>query len=259
MTQRCNMLRCRFFTLLELLIVVAVIAILASLLLPALNKAIDKAKSISCSGNLKQLGLGIGQYTSDYSDYLPISQKNWNLFGTTATWPGTWVAEIAPYCGKPKAKERKKETGSGIFLCKSFYPEMVFQNPESFTADSYYLALGYGWNIQMGYLDTDLTYNLQKNTTGTYPRMKTNALKTPSQKILCGDSADTDGGANGHSKLRQLFSPYLSYGSFGFPSTAQMVSIRHSIGGNYAMGDGHVTYFRQSYLVGTLNKHYTRD
>ena len=61
----------QIFTLVELLIVIAIIAILAGMLLPALNLAREKAQTIRCSGNLKQLSLGLGQYGLENGDFFP--------------------------------------------------------------------------------------------------------------------------------------------------------------------------------------------
>jgi prepilin-type N-terminal cleavage/methylation domain-containing protein len=64
--------RSQGFTLIELLVVIAIIAILASILFPVFARARENARRTSCLNNLKQIGLGIMQYTQDYDEKYPI-------------------------------------------------------------------------------------------------------------------------------------------------------------------------------------------
>jgi len=96
----------RGFTLIELLMVVAIIAILASLLFPGLSRAKKSSCLAACSSNLRQIGIAIQLYAADFNDKMPLAfQRYWGapiergLVGAGHGW--TMHGMLLTYAGVP--------------------------------------------------------------------------------------------------------------------------------------------------------------
>jgi len=88
-------MRKRAFTLIELLVVIAIIAILAAILFPVFAKAREKARQSACSSNVKQLALGVLQYSQDYDGWTP--PRYYRLDPAAAGGPNIWDNLVQPY------------------------------------------------------------------------------------------------------------------------------------------------------------------
>lgn len=115
----------RFFTLIGLLVVIAIIAILASMLLPALSKARETAKKASCQNSLKQIALAYSLYASDYDGLIPPPYNGSSVYYAT-------YSQFLVKCGYLKdsatprvfrvnrpAETLAAENASNIFKCPS--------------------------------------------------------------------------------------------------------------------------------------------
>ena len=96
------------FTLIELLVVIAIIAILAAILFPVFARARENARRSSCQSNLKQMGLGILQYTQDYDETMPKG-RSW----VTATTYVSWQSAVQPYVKSTQLFKCPSNTSTG--------------------------------------------------------------------------------------------------------------------------------------------------
>lgn len=150
------------FTLIELMAVIAVIAILITLLLPALSRAKDMGRRTLCASNLKQVGSGFFLYAQDWSEYLP---RAWD--GNNST---LWGITIIDYIGKKT-----------VLSCPSDSVHMSIQRSNSI----------YWWNYLQYSYGCNWTYDSVAGTrlfTEVIWKNRLNKIPKISSTILAGDS-----------------------------------------------------------------------
>lgn len=159
------------FTLIELLIVIAIIAILAALLLPALNQARGRAHATTCRNNLKELGLGMQLYLGDYQDYLP-PVSNGETSGSAPYWPRLLMGRTSSIVG----------LASGLYAHnRLFYcPEMKGSYDLNATTES----TGGWWTMRPHYGVNSLLYT---GNSGWQSSTKSGRIRNPSIKFLLAD------------------------------------------------------------------------
>jgi prepilin-type N-terminal cleavage/methylation domain-containing protein/prepilin-type processing-associated H-X9-DG protein len=158
----------RAFTLLELLIVIAIIMILAAILLPGLNRSRQLSKSIYCANNLKNINMGFGMYASDWDGYfVPYKYPN----GSYIHWP----YGIDPYIGG------KAKSGWCFSYRHDFGSSMAWYCPSGpvYKEDT-------SGRYRSDYID--YAYNISLGGYGSGGSKQIHSISRPSKVLLCLDS-----------------------------------------------------------------------
>lgn len=166
---------CRGFTLVELLVVIGVIAMLISILLPALNRARRAAQNISCLSGLHQQGIALQMYASQNNGWLP---PGWGPDGNPDDTFDDYLATLMPGSGRNSQTPVNADPLHSMLICVEGYNRMEITNP---------VALNYACNIAV----------LGSVSDAANPCHKITQIKRSSEVIVIGDAnqAFPDGGS----------------------------------------------------------------
>ncbi|BCM90655.1 hypothetical protein IAD21_02512 [Abditibacteriota bacterium] len=201
------------FTLIELLVVIAIIAILAAILFPVFARARENARRASCQSNLKQIALGLKQYTQDYDER--NTPSNSSFFGDA------WAADLQPYI--------KSEQ---IFQCPS---DTTAPPPgASLSARANTPAFTDYWLNGNVFGESEASFSFVSNTIYAGDGLGSSNLST------AGYNAVYTGSTNSPNICQVNWDTQVS----GTAATKAVGAEKHLEGANYMFADGHVKWLK---------------